>query len=175
MVGIIQLVVWMVWFSGVAASHLDNSLSATSIIVSLFGGDQAVSQLLAARQRDFQQEPTGVAVAERGIAENRVITGLERTIRPARACQNPRTRNFENPCTCWFTILDVFLDDEGDVRVGPVDGLDGAFHGLGVLEIVGRIRMMGRCDATKTEDEARSKENGSGRRHLDHPHFIQLY
>src|SRR6266436_2693472 len=140
----------MVWLSGVAASHLDNSLSATSIIASLFGGRQAVGQLLTARQRDFQQEPTGVAVAERGIAENRVITGLERTLGPARACQNPRTRNFEDPCTCWFTILDVFLDDEGDVRVGPVDGLDGAFHGLEVLDIVGRIRMMRRCDATKT-------------------------
>src|SRR5260370_42179832 len=117
MVGISQLVVWLVWLSGVAASHLDNSLSATSIIASLFGGHQAVSQLLTARQRDFQQEPTGAAVAERGITETRVITGLERTLGPARACQNPRARNFEDPCTRWSTILDVFLDHEGDVRV----------------------------------------------------------
>src|SRR6266446_7369600 len=148
MVGIIQLLVWMVWLSGVAASHLDNSLSATSIIASLFGGRQAVGQLLTARQRDFQQEPTGVAVAERGIAENRVITGLERTLGPARACQNPRTRNFEDPCTCWFTILDVFLDDEGDVRVGPIDGLDGAFHGLEVLDLVCRLLLVKNKDTT---------------------------
>src|SRR6266436_7331115 len=136
MVGINQLVVWMLWLSGVAASHLDNSLSATSIIASLFGGRQAVSQLLTARQRDFQQKPTGVAVAERRIAENRVISGLERALGPARACQNPRARDFEDPCTCGFGILGVCLDDEGDVRVGPIDGLDGAFHGLGMIEIV---------------------------------------
>src|SRR6266436_9865334 len=168
MVGINQLVVWMLWLSGVAASHLDNSLSATSIIASLFGGRQAVSQLLTARQRDFQQKPTGVAVAERRIAENRVITGLERTLGPARACQNPRTRNFEDPCTCWFTILGVFLDNECDVRVGPVDGLDGAFHGLEVLDLVCRLLLEKKNNATKNEDEDRSKENGSGRCHLDH-------
>src|SRR5258705_488764 len=123
----------MVWLSGVAASHLDNSLSTTSIIASLFGGRQAVGQLLTARQRDFQQEPTGVAVAERGIAENRVIPGVDRTLGPLRACQIPRKQTFEFPCFFWFLFLDVFLNDEGNVRFGPIEVFDGVFLGLEVL------------------------------------------
>jgi hypothetical protein len=46
-------VVWMMWLSEVAASHLQSSLKPVSIIASLFGGRQAVTQLLTVRQRDF--------------------------------------------------------------------------------------------------------------------------
>src|ERR1700736_4225834 len=94
----IQLVVWMVWLTSVAASHLENSLKPTSIITSLFSGRQAVGQFLTARQRDLLQEPAGSAVAKRRIAEHRVTSGLQRALGPARARQNPRARDFEPPC-----------------------------------------------------------------------------
>src|SRR5260370_39542482 len=139
----------MVGRSGVAASHLLNSLKPAPITASLFGRGQAIAQLLTARQRDFEQEPARIAVAKRRIAENRVISGLEGALGPARAGQNPRARDFKDPSTWRITcrigilvdILGVRLDDEGDVRVDPIDGLDGAFYGFGMIEIVGRIRM----------------------------------
>src|SRR5438132_1490664 len=135
-VGIIRPVVWIAWLSGVAASHLVNSLKAKSIITSLlFGRGQGVTQLLAARQRHSEQEPARIAVAKRRIAESRVIPGLQRALGPARTCQDPRARDFEGPCACSLAILGVGLDDESDMRVGPVDGLDGAFHGFGMIEI----------------------------------------
>src|SRR5260370_13693683 len=111
----IHSVVWMVWLTWVAASHLENSLKPTSIITSLFGGRQAVSQLLAARQRDFLQEPAGTAVTKRGIAKNRVISGLKRALGPARACQHPGARDFEHPCFCRLGILGVLFDYDSGV------------------------------------------------------------
>src|ERR1700739_2121389 len=134
-VGMIQPAVWMVWLSGVAASHPENSLIVASIMTSLIGRRrQAVTQLLTVRQRDFEQESAGIAVAKRRIAKHRMITGLERAFGPARARQNARTRPFEHPRTGLAAILGIRFDDKGDVRVGPVDGLDGAFHGLRIIE-----------------------------------------
>src|ERR1035438_2396116 len=161
----IQPMVWMVWLSSVAASHLENSLKPRSIITSLFSGRQAVGQLLTVWQRDFLQEPAGTAVAKRCIAEHRVIAGLQRALGPARACQHPRARDLEHPGTGGLAALGVFLDDEADVGVGPIDGLDRAFHGLGMIEIVGGIRMVRRCDAAKAQNQARSKKNDF-RRHF---------
>src|ERR1700688_2428197 len=97
--GIIQVVVWIVWRSDVAASHFENALKPTSIITSLFVWGQAVRQILTARQCDFLQEPAGIAVAKRQIAENRVISRLQRALGPARARQDPRARDFQHPCT----------------------------------------------------------------------------
>src|ERR1700722_3795887 len=161
----------MMWLSGVAASHLENSLSAASIIASLIGRRrQAVAQFLTARQRDFYQEPAGGAVAKRRIIEDGVISGLQRALGPARARQNPGTRHFENPWTGSLAILGVRLDHEGDVRIGPVDGLDRAFHGFGMVEIVGCIRMVRSRHAGEAQHQGRSKESSCGR-HLDHPYF----
>src|SRR5450432_3285904 len=64
----------------------------------LFCGHQGVTQLLTTRQSDFYQEPARIAVAKRSIAENRVISGLERALGPARACQNSGARDLEDPC-----------------------------------------------------------------------------
>ena len=52
--GMIQPAVWIVWLTGVAASHLQKSLRTASIMTSLIGGRQTETQLLAVRQRDFQ-------------------------------------------------------------------------------------------------------------------------
>src|SRR3981189_2683196 len=102
----------MVWLSGVAASHLENSLKPAPIITLLFGGGQAVAQLLTIRQRDLEQEPAPVPVAKRRITKDRVISRLEGALGPARAGQDPRTRDFEHPCTCRIGILGARLDDE---------------------------------------------------------------
>src|ERR1700739_3945326 len=161
-VGMIQPAVWMVWLSGVAASQPENSLMVASIMTSLIGRRrQAVTQLLTVRQRDFEQEPAGIAVAKRRIAEHRMISWLERAFCPARASQNARTRHFEDPRTGLLAILGVRYDDKGDVRVGPVNGLDGAFHRLRIIEVVGRIRMVRGGHAAKTQDQAGSKQNSS--------------
>src|SRR5450631_444222 len=135
----------------------------------LFCGHQGVTQLLTTRQSDFYQEPARIAVAKRSIAENRVISGLERALGPARACQHSRARDLEDPCTRRRGVLGVGLDDEGNVRIGPVDGLDGAFDGFGIVEIVSRIRMMRRCDVAKSQHQAQGKENHFRRYHLNHP------
>src|SRR5437660_1811617 len=104
-VGMIHPVVWIVWLSEVAASHLVNSLKPASIIALLFAGHQGVTQLLAARQRDFLQEPAGIAVAKRRIAKSRVIPRLERALGPARTCQDPRARDVEGPLACGLVVL----------------------------------------------------------------------
>src|SRR5258708_35532379 len=145
----IQPVVWMVWLSQVPASHVQNALKAASIITSLFGWGQGVGQLLTVRQSDLLQEPAGTAVAQRRITENRVISGLKGALGPARARQHAGARDLENPGSRRLAVLGVLLDHEADVRVGPVDGLDGAFHGLGMIEIVGRVRMVRRCEPAK--------------------------
>src|ERR1700733_4436250 len=170
-VGIIQPAVWMVWLSGVAASQPENSLTVASIMTSLIGRrGQAVHQFLTVRQRDFEQESARIAVAKRRIAEHRVISGLKRAFCPARARQNSRTRHFEDPRSRRLASLDVRFDDKSDVGVGPVDGLDGAFHGLRIIEVVGRIRMVCRGHPKKTQKKTCRKQNSS-RQHLDHPHF----
>src|ERR1700724_2480587 len=115
--GIIQPASWIVWLSDVAASHLQNSLKPTSVITLLFGGHQGVTQLLTIRQSDFYQEPAGIAVAKRSIAENRVISGLERALGPTRACQNSGAGDLEDPCARWRSVLGVGLDDKGNVRI----------------------------------------------------------
>src|SRR5580693_10564846 len=168
----IQVVVWIMWLSGVAASHLENALKPTSSMSSLFVGGQAVCQILTVRQRDLLQESAGIAVAKRQIAENRMISRLQRALGPARARQDSRARDFEHPCARGLTVLGVFLDDESDMGVGPVDLLDRAFHGLGMIGIVSRVRMVRRCDAAKTQDQAQAQACGKKndfRRHLNHP------
>src|SRR5450631_1419617 len=135
----------------------------------LFCGHQGVTQLLTTRQSGFYQEPARIAVAKRSIAENRVISGLERALGPARACQNSGARDLEDPCARWRAVLGVGLDDAGNVRIGPIDGLDGGFHGLGMLEIVCRIRMMRRSDTAKSQHQARNNESRFWRYHLNHP------
>src|SRR5580700_11264435 len=106
----IQVVVWIVWLSDVAANHLENALKPTSVIRSLFVGGQAVRQILTARQRDFLQEPAGIAVPKRQIAEHRVISRLQRALGPARAGQDPWARDFQHPCSRGLAALGVFLD-----------------------------------------------------------------
>src|ERR1700733_1767637 len=148
----------MVWLSEVAASQPENSPMTASIMMSLIGRRrQAVAQLLTARQRDLEQESAGIAIAKRGVTKHRMIAGLQRAFGPARARENARTRHFEHPRSRLVATLAVGFDDKGDVRVGPVDGLDGAFHGFRIVEVVGRIRMMRGGDAAKTEDQACSK------------------
>src|ERR1022692_3734527 len=124
----IQPVVWIVLLSGVAASHLQKSRRTASIMKLLIGGRQAVTEHLTARQSDCQQKPAGIAVAKRRITENSMISGLKRAFGPARAGQNPWARDFEYPGASWLAIFCIGLDDKGDVRVGPVDRLDGAFR-----------------------------------------------
>src|SRR5258708_3274302 len=120
-------------------STVQISLKPASGIKLWVGGHQGVTQLLTAGQSDFYQETARIAVAKRSIAENRVISGLERALGPARACQNSGARDLEDPRARRRGVLGVGLDDEGNVRIGPIDGLDGGFHGFGVLEIVCRI------------------------------------
>src|ERR1700728_707781 len=138
----IQPAVWIVLLSGVAASHLQKSPRVASIMTSLIGGRQAETELLAIRQSYRQQEPTRIAVAKRRITENSVIPGLEGAFGPTRAGQNPRARDFEYPRASRLALLGVGLDDKGDVGVGPVDRLDRAFHGPGMIHIVSRARVV---------------------------------
>src|SRR5437764_3559187 len=174
----IQPAVRMVWLSGVAASQLQNSLKPAPIITSwlllLFGRHQGVTQFLTARQRHFQQEPASIAVAKRRIAEHRVIAGLQRTFGPARARQNPRTRDFEHPRLRRLAIPGVALDDERDMGVGPVDGLDRPFHGLGMFKVVSGIGMVRRRSAARSQHQAHSKSSDL-RRHRKHPYFAFLF
>src|SRR6516165_11905740 len=131
----IQPTVWMVWLSEVAASHFDNSLSAACMSgLLLVRRRQAVGQFLTAWQRHFSQKSAGPAVAKRRILEECVIADLQRTLVPARARQNPRGRHFEHPGFGRLAVLGVGLDHERDVGVGPVDLLDGGFHGLLVFK-----------------------------------------
>src|SRR5579862_9377568 len=151
--GMTQPAVWIVWLSGVAASHLQKSLSTTSIMRSLIGRRQAEAELLTVRQSDFQQKSAGIAIAQRRVPEHGVIPGLQRALGPTRASQHPRARDFEDPRARRLTILGIGLDDKGDVRVGPVHRLDGALHGSRMLEVVRRARMVRRRRTRKTQSQ----------------------
>src|SRR6266576_5572541 len=173
--GVIHPTVWIVWLSDVAASHFENSLSAASMAGSLtVGRSQVVAQLLTVRQRHSLQEAARLAVTKRRVVERGVVPGLQRALGPAGARQNSGARHFEHPGAGLRAILGVGLDDKGDVRVGPIDLLDGAFHRLRVVEIVGGIRMVRRCDAAETQHQTSSKNNGL-RRHRDHSYFAFLF
>src|SRR6516225_992440 len=120
----IQPAVWMVWLSEVAASHLDNSLSAAFILGSLILWRERVGQLLPARQHHLAQIAAGLAVTQWRILEDRVIAHLQRALGPAGPGQHAGARDLEDPAPGVLAVLGVTHDDEGDMRVGPVDLLD---------------------------------------------------
>src|SRR6516162_6688397 len=161
----IQPTDWMVWLSEVAASHFESALSTAVMIGSLFLWLQAVGQFLAAWQRHFSQKSAGPAVPKRRILEECVIADLERTLVPARARQNPLRGHFEHPGFGRLAVLGVGLDHERDVGVGPVDLLDGGFHGLLVFKIVGGVGMVRRHGTCEAQHQ-RSSENNDPPRHL---------
>src|SRR5579859_1049989 len=167
----IQPVVWIVWLSVVAASHLLRSLATANIISlfgALFGGCQAVAELMTVRQRHAQQEPAERSVAQRRITENGVISRLQRALGPARAGQDTRARDLEYPRASRRAVLGIGLDNEGDVGVGPVDRLDGTFQGLSILEIVSRVRMVcqRRRQSIQAQGQAGCKSSDFRQRHL---------
>src|SRR5258708_1221627 len=171
-VGMIHPTVWIVWLSDVAASHFENSLSAASIACSLIvGWRQAVAQLLTVRQRHPLQETARLAVTKRRIVEDGVIPGLQRAFGPAGARQDPGARHFEHPGAGLRPILSYGFDDKAAVGVGPIDLLDGAFHRVRMIESVGGIRMVRRCDAAETQHQTTGKNNGL-QRHLDRSYFV---
>src|SRR5271166_3091195 len=94
----IQVTVWMVWLSEVAASHFENPVSRASIgRLLLFRRRQAVGQLLAIRQNHLAQEAALLAVAQRQIVEGRMIAGLQRALGPAGAGEDAGARHLEHP------------------------------------------------------------------------------
>src|SRR5690349_17827558 len=151
----------MVWLSVVAASHLLRSLRTAALVMRLLvGRRQTETELLAVRQGDAHQEAAGTAVAQRRIVESRMIAGLERLLGPAGTGENAGARDFEHPSLRGGAVLGIGLDDKGDVRIGPVHRLDGAFHGAGMLRVIRRTGMMRGRNAAEAEKQAgRYKDN----------------
>src|SRR5947209_4011896 len=58
--------------------------------------------------------------------------------------------------------------------VGPVDGLDRPFHGLGMFEVVSGIGMVRRRGAAKSQNQAHSKSSNL-RRPLKHRYLAFLF
>src|SRR5579871_1921935 len=98
---------WMSWLSEVAASHLDNSLSAAFILGSLILWRERVAQLLPAGQCHFPQIAAGLAVAQRRILKDGVIADLQRALSPAGAREHAGARDFEHPGFGLLAVLGV--------------------------------------------------------------------
>src|ERR1700722_6888922 len=105
-----------------------------------------------------------------------MIARLQRALGPARAGQNAGARNFKREGLRGLTVLGVRLDHEGDVRIGPIHRLDGAFHVARMLHVVSSAGMVRGGDAAEAQKQACRNECDLWRHHRAvRPCFICVY